>query len=98
MSARIPHKHFDEGPEVVWERRRTRGAMSQQVLSCYRSLLRARAAVFKGDSRAIVAARDEIRQYFEDVRMGGRCVASNLIIHCTRESLIRARCADSSFI
>lgn len=43
--------------------------MSAKALASYRNLLRARALVFKDDNRALVAARDEIRKYFEDVRL-----------------------------
>lgn len=46
--------------------------MSSQALACYRNLLRARAAAFRGDRRAITAARDEIRQYFEEVSATNR--------------------------
>ena len=39
--------------------------MSQEVLSVYRTLLRVRANAFRGDVRALVAARNEIRKRFE---------------------------------
>lgn len=43
-------------------------AMSTTPLALYRSLLRARAKAFRGDVRALDAARTEIRARFEDAR------------------------------
>jgi complex III assembly factor LYRM7 len=42
--------------------------MSTTPLALYRSLLRARAKAFRGDARALDAARTEIRARFEDAR------------------------------
>lgn len=43
-------------------------SMSTTPLALYRSLLRARAKAFRGDVRALDAARSEIRARFEDAR------------------------------
>ena len=47
---------------------RTGARMSTTPLALYRSLLRARAKAFRGDARALDAARTEIRARFEDAR------------------------------
>ena len=53
---------------TLWRGRFSSTLMSSAALATYRQLLRVRSQAFRGDTRALTAAQQEIRSKYEEVR------------------------------